>query len=195
MDLNITKEDILTHFENQILEAFDNDDGEVDEDGDYIQYEHKFSALLNSITERVHKRLVRTISEEELKKLREGIYDKLQVALDKKIADILEKPFTPLNTWGKPSGEETTIKDEFLKRTENYWTESVDTDGRPSNRSGTKFTRAEFLAKSFIKESFDKTIKENLSEIVGAFQSSLATTMKTSSNIAIDEALKKLIKI
>jgi len=55
-------------------------------------------------------------------------------AINDMVAASLNAKYQPITNYGEPDGEETTLRDEFIKACSNWWEQRVDKDGDPANR-------------------------------------------------------------
>jgi hypothetical protein len=191
INFEITKDDVLTHIEDKLLEALDNKPyREID--GSYCGRDTKFSSLLNEITSKISENISNKLWAEERKTLQ----DKIQLKIDEQLMAILTTTYQPVNQWGECEGAQTTIKALFEKQVKDYWLQGVDNQGRPTTRDyGTKTTRAEFIAKSQIETAFLNTMKSEMETIIKSFRDVLAQTMKQQSSEMIEKSIQSLIRV
>lgn len=187
-NFEITKEDILTHFEIKVLEALENAPYQNSE-GEW-RGGTSFTPLLNLVIERVAAKIKAELWAEEKNKLQE----KIQQTIDNELSKILNTDYQPVDKWGSVIGEKTTIKEQFLKMTNDYWNTQVDKNGKPTSGWGDKMTRAEFVAKGQIAQAFNEEIAKNIEDVIKSFRGSLSETLQAQSKISIEEAIKKLIR-
>lgn len=81
------------------------------------------------------------------------------------IADsALNKSFQPVNTWGEPTGEPTTVRDELAKKMETWWNERVDNSGNKTDYHGTP--RAQYLCEKLMKDLVDSELRQEMRVLV-----------------------------
>ena len=186
-NFEITKEDILTHFETKVLEALENAPYQ-NSDGEW-QGGTKFTPLLGKIIDTVANKIKDELWAEEKKNLQARITK----AIEDEIKSILNNVYQPVDCWGDKKGKETTIRELFLQQTKDYWTTKVNLKGEPSSY-GSCMTRAEFVAKGQIAQAFNEEIAKNIEDVIKSFRGSLSETLQAQSKISIEEAIKKLIR-
>lgn len=64
------------------------------------------------------------------KKIHEDVDGIIDSTLKETIDSILEKPITPIDSWGEPKGEPRTLKEMIKTRAETYLSEKVNSEGR-----------------------------------------------------------------
>lgn len=189
MNFEITKEDILAHFEDKILEALDNKPYQ-DSDGEY-HGGSKFTPLLGEIIHIIADKLKNQIWEDEKKQLQARI----QEVLDNELMKILNNTFQPVNHWGDKDGQPTTIKQIFIDKSKDYWLQQVDSNGKASDKWGAKMSRAEFVTKGQIEAAFRDVMNSEIAVVVSSFKSALTTTMKEQAATHIEDSINKLIRV
>jgi len=188
MNFEITKEDILSHFEDKILEALENKPRQ-DPYGEYHGGD-KFTPLLGEIINQVAEKIKAELWAEEKKKLQERI----QQTIDSELMKILNTTFQPVNHWGDKDGAPTTIKQLFIDRTKDYWLQKVDGSGKATDSWSAKSTRAEYVVKSQIESAFKEVMHSEIAVVVSGFKDALTTTLKTQAATQIEHSLAQLIK-
>ena len=108
------------------------------------------------------------------------------------VRDGFNKEFTPVNSFGKPTGAPTTIAkllEEFVK---NYWSQKVDQYGKPTDSSySTKMTRAQYVMAQICAQDFSKDVKDMAVDVTGQLKDGLREQLKS----GVDEMVHKLFNV
>jgi len=112
-------------------------------------------------------------------------------ALSEEMERILSKEIIPVDIFGDKVGDPTTIRAAIAVRARDYWMEKVDEKGKPDPRGWGTHPRHEFLFKRIAGEEFDKVVKQNMVDLVGAFKDA----MRADAQKRCDEYLNELIKV
>ena len=81
------------------------------------------------------------------------------------VEDALTKVFTPVDEFGDPKGEPTTVKAILSKKAKSFLEEKVDMYGKTGNTYGAKQPRAEYLLGKLFEEALDHTAKREIEAI------------------------------
>jgi len=121
-----------------------------------------------------------------IEKTKPFIEKRVEEIMIQKMNEVFDKPFQPVDRWGEPRGEKTTIKDLIANEAIEYWNKDVDCNNKPCGAyTSDKQTRAMFFAKKSI-ESFYKTEMESVVK-------KMAEDMKNKIPIAIGEEITKSV--
>jgi hypothetical protein len=164
MNIDITKEELLELAAQKLADMHYND-GDIE-------------SVRAIVSKEVEKRIAKSVGE--------TIDSFLKEALEKIVASEIQ----PLNVWGEPVGEKTTIKDLLHKKALNYWAEKVDSSGKPSTSYNAK-PRSVFLVGEVVNEEFKKALSDNVKSVVKALHDSL----QAEAHKRTDDLLKSMIKI
>lgn len=189
INFEITKEDVLNKLCEKVLEACE-DIGAVNDDGEYFGGKNKYLPLLNLFLNHVSDKVVKDLIEKQKLRLEVKINDKIDAELNK----ILYTSFQPVNNWGEKNGDVTTVKEIFEKRSRDFWLQTVDENGKKSDGWGVKMTRAEFIAKQHIEESFKTALSKDIDPIIKGLKAALHSSLTEVSKIEIEKAISKLVK-
>lgn len=119
------------------------------------------------------------------------VKSKIDTYLAESMEKLVSTEIAPVNIWGEKTGEPTTLRDAMAEKARDYWNVVVNDDGKPSDRWGAKLTRAEWLMKKIAGEEFSAAIKQNLTNIVGAFKDALRDQAQKD----IGEHLNKILAV
>jgi hypothetical protein len=191
INVELTKDDILSHVENQIIEALQSYSYQ-DEDGECRGNVHKFKPAADAIIDRISDDISKKLWEEEKKMLQ----SKIEVTIAGELSKILNTAYQPVNHWGDKDGEVTTIKELFLNTSKDYWLQKVDINGKPikSGYYNTGVTRAEYVCKSQLESAFKDVLYTDIASVVNAFKDGLKQTLEVKAKEQIGDALGQLIK-
>lgn len=109
-------------------------------------------------------------------------------ALDAEIQRILESKITPVDMWGEPTGEATTIRDQLHKRAVNFLSEKVDKDGKPMPYGGAP--RYQRIYAELANTAFSKAVSENIETIAAAVKKSVRDTIWRDLDTALNNTFK-----
>lgn len=104
------------------------------------------------------------------------------------VCDLAEKTFTPVDHWGEPKGEPTTIKDMMVKSIENWWSAKVDSSGNVSTSYSAKLTRSEYFANKVVSEYVNSKLHLEMKAIIEAGKDKVREAMAKS----VTEQIKKI---
>ena len=81
------------------------------------------------------------------------------------VGDALTKVFTPVDEFGDPKGEPTTVKAILSKKAKSFLEEKVDMYGKTGNTYGSRQSRAEYLVGKLFEEALDHAAKREIETI------------------------------
>jgi len=114
-------------------------------------------------------RSVRELVSAKIEKAFDGLIgEKIAEAVD----EILANGYQPVDEWGSPKGERTTLRELVQKRAIVYLTEKVGTDGKATTY-GSSIPRGEYLAKKAAEDAMSYEVKQELSKSVEAAKAEL----------------------
>ena len=146
---------------------------------------------LEDIQEQVVSAAALRVADRAGRELENKLILKAQAIVDAKVAEVVDKVmndvFQPVDTWGKKTGEPTTIRKMMEKSIEKYWNEKVDSGGKPSNYSG-NMPRAEYFAKNVVAKMVDYNMSSEMKKIIDAGKDKVREAMAK----AVTEQLKKI---
>lgn len=119
--------------------------------------------LEKSIWDKINPRIEKLFSE----RINSGVTTTLTAEIEK----LMGQELVPVNMWGEREGSPTTIRATLAKRAKTFWDEKVDADGRTSTYGGQP--RHQWLFSKVVNDEFEKVIKQNITNIVGAFKDAL----------------------
>lgn len=148
---------------------FDKDDG----DG--------FSRLLKQIREKVDSK-IDVLFEETAEKL-------IQDTVDTVVRDGFNREYIKRDQWGKPQ-ETTTISKELEKLISSYWSDKVDTNGKPTASSYGGVTRAEYLMTQICAADFSEAMKQSVTNVTGHLKDELRNKLARQMDSMLDGLFK-----
>jgi len=161
-DFNITREELLNLAAQKLADAYQDEEG------------------LDTFA----KRLIKERIEEVFKtKLNASI----EAFMKETMEDITNQPIVPVNAWGESTGKPTTIREQLLIKSRDFWETSVDNEGKPSGYGGSP--RYQWLMKRVAMEEISKAVKANVDLIVVGFKEALTQD----ANKLLKEHIDKLI--
>lgn len=105
----------------------------------------------------------------------ERINDLVEDALNKQLDGAMRRTIQPVDIFGDPVGEPTTIQDTLAAKAKEFWTAKVDDDGKVPKRDGyyhknRRQTRAEYMLGKVVADEFAALVKANAVAISEAFK-------------------------
>lgn len=110
--------------------------------------------------------------------------------LSEEMTRILSKEIHPVDIYGEKTGEPTSIQAVLAERAKVFWDTKVDEKGNPAGSWGA-VPRHEHLFRKIVNEEFEKAVKQNIVNLVGAFKDALSA----SANKITQEHIDSLIKV
>lgn len=125
--------------------------------------EKLFDAIVERAAARIQERIEDDISKETIKRV--------TTAIDAEIIDIvrtiLDTQFNPVDSFGKPTGENTTVRKIIAEKSEKFLTETVDPSGRvTSDHYISKIPRANYIIGEIYKAEFNNVVKQQINELL-----------------------------
>lgn len=136
--------------------------------------------LEKSIWDKINPRIEKLFSE----RINSGITTVITAEIEK----LLGQELVPVNIFGDREGSPTTIRAMLAKRAKSFWDEKVDCDGRISTYGGEP--RHKWLFSKVVNDEFEKVIKQNITNIVGAFKDALTVDAAKMTAAHIDSIIK-----
>lgn len=85
-------------------------------------------------------------------------------------AEGFDRSYQKVDTFGKPQGEKTTIRQELERLVTNYWEARVDRNGKPTESSYSSTSRAEWMMVQICADDFSKEMKQHVVNVGGALK-------------------------
>ena len=123
-------------------------------------YEIK-EAVINSAVGKLLDEIGRDLRKDIQRAVRDQIAEKVNEIVGEALAD----KFQPIDDFGDPTGDETTIRELFKKEVITWWGVKVDKNGEPSRSYDAK-KRAEVIAELTIEKIVRGELKGDFVEIV-----------------------------
>lgn len=96
----------------------------------------------------------------------------INTALNTELSRILSEEVIPVDMWGKPTGEPTTIRAALHSHAMRFWNERVNEEGKVTDYYGAK-PRHEQLFARVANDEFAKAVKQDIVNLVGAFKDAM----------------------
>jgi hypothetical protein len=126
--------------------------------------------LSSAISSRVEKEMDKRITA--------GVGKALDGILQKALDDGFDHAYTPVDTFGRPSGETTTIRQQLERQVNNYWTERVDKNGKKTDSSYSSISRAEYIMLTVAADGFSNEMKQHMVQIGSHLKDSLRSELR-----------------
>lgn len=138
------------------------------------------SGLHEQIVERTSHLLLERLQGTVEREARSRILPAIDTALNTLVESALTRVFTPVDAFGEPAGQKTTIASLLAKKAEDFLSEKVNTSGR-ADGYGDKRPRYEFIVGKMLQEAFDSQVQQEVRKI--------ATEAKAQAKAAVTKLL------
>ena len=167
-ELGFTKEDIIDKLAEKIISV------------DYASDDYE-----SKISTQVQKKIDGKLTEAVNKAFLNAIDEKLNAILD----TIISGEVRPVNIWGEPVGEKTTIRDQLTKRAKDFWLQKVDKNGKACD-SYYGVPRHEHLMQETVKKEFESVVKANIDGVISGLKEALRVDLMK----VVDDQMKRAFK-
>ena len=110
-------------------------------------------------------RLVEKFEDQIRREVQSKVGPIIEARINAIVEDALTKVFTPVDEFGDPKGEPTTVKAILAKKAKTFLDEKVDSSGRAGSTYGATRPRAEHLLGKLFEEAIDSTAKREIETI------------------------------
>ena len=118
----------------------------------------------------------------------------VQTSINKKINILVEETlgqiYQPIDTWGEPTGEATTLRKEFKKACENWWRVKVDDKGNV-DKSYRTIPRYEWVAKKAIEKIITINLQKEFNKLIADTKTQVKVGVVEVINGAIEKTWSK----
>ena len=122
------------------------------------------SAIEQQATDAIVKQIHDAIAD----KVQRAVFDRLDDVVNAIILQTMDKSVQRTDGWGKPIGEEASIKELLMRDTETWLSTNVDQYGHVGSRSYSRNqTRAQYLFKEATKDSLAGRVKKVIAKNIG----------------------------
>lgn len=118
----------------------------------------------------------------------------INTALNTELSRILSEEVVPVDIWGKPAGEPTTIRAALHSHAMKFWNEKVNEEGKICDNYYGK-PRHEYLFSKIANDEFSKAVKQDIVNLVGAFKDAVINNATKITKEHIDSLIKVNTKI
>lgn len=115
----------------------------------------------------------------------------VSAAIKSAVVSGFERTYQPVDAFGKPTGEPTTIRASLQRMVAGYWSERVDKHGRKSDSSYGTMSRAEFTMLSICGEDFSKEFKQHAVNVTASLKDGLRAELRG----WVDKTLGELFRV
>lgn len=122
--------------------------------------------LKDEIVERAATQYVERLSREHHQEFDKLMTKAIEAKVNEILADVVTRVFQPVDVFGSPVGETSTIAGYLAKKAETYLTEKVGSDGRAGSSYGEKRPRAEYIVNSVYEGLFTQQVKREIEALV-----------------------------
>ena len=121
--------------------------------------------VLEEIVERAAAQYVERLSYEHRQEFDKLMTKAIEAKVNEILADVVTRVFQPVDVFGSPVGEPTTVMGVLAKKAETFLTEKVGSDGRTGSY-GEKVPRHEYVVKRVYEAMFQQQVKRDIDEMV-----------------------------
>lgn len=125
-----------------------------------INTEHIESQIVERTAHLLLERLQDTVEREA----RNRVIPAIDAALSTLVESALTRVFTPVNAFGEPTGDKTTIASLLSKKADEFLSEKVSVNGR-TDSYGDKRPRYEYIVGKMLQEAFDSQVQKEVKAI------------------------------
>lgn len=118
--------------------------------------------VLEAITGQAAANIVGELEHEIRRDVRAKVSKAIEDQINAIVLDTLTREFQPVDEFGDPKGEPSTVKAIIATKARKYMNEQVGTDGRASNTYGTKQPRWEWIICQLVGQAIDRQVKEEI---------------------------------
>lgn len=131
-------------------------------------------------TDEIKSGVIESITEALMPSIHEDVYDGVRQSVNSIVAEktsewvaaALSKPIQPLNSWGEPKGDKTTIQALIEKRAQEFMTEKVDSNGKTGEyRSETP--RYLWAAQKVAEDALQKELRPSLDKVISEMKNEI----------------------
>lgn len=122
--------------------------------------------IAQAIVDEAARRLIDKCGNDITRIVQERVANAIEAQINTIVEDALTKVFTPVDEFGGPTGEPTTVKAILAKKAKSFLEEKVDSYGKAAtSRFGTLMPRAEYVLGKLFEEALDHAAKKEVAEI------------------------------
>lgn len=122
------------------------------------------SDLHERTVERTSHLLLERLQDTVEREARARILPGIDTALNTLVESAVTRVFTPVNAFGEPTGDKTTIASLLAKKADAFLSEKVNPAGR-ADGYGDKRPRYEFIVGKMLQEAFDSQVQQEVRKI------------------------------
>jgi hypothetical protein len=122
--------------------------------------------LKDEIVERAAAQYVERLSYEHRQEFDKLMTKAIETKVNDILADVVTRVFQPMDVFGSPVGEPTTIMGVLAKKAETFLTEKVGSDGGTGSSYGEKVPRHEYVVKQVYEAMFHQQVKRDIEGLV-----------------------------
>ncbi|MBO9624122.1 MAG: hypothetical protein J7500_15550 [Sphingomonas sp.] len=132
----------------------------------------------------------------EIKRRVDGVFattvkEEVASAVREAVQSGFDREYQKVDSFGAAKGPETTIRKELERLIEGYWSQRVDSTGKPTESSYSSTTRAEWMMTQICGEKFKDDMKAAMVSQTAALKDGLRAKLRAST----DEMLGQLFRV
>lgn len=149
------------------------------------------------LAERVTEQLVDGIREETRKRIDALVSQRCLTIIDQAIANavgnVLDLQYTPMDSWGEPSGKPSTLREVIKEKAVNWLGDMVTDQGKTitdhRNHYGDKHNRAQWMVNKACKDAVDAIAKQQIGQVTEEAKKQVQAMV---SKLVAENVLRKL---
>lgn len=134
--------------------------------------------------------------------LRTKIFDEVKTSMIKELPirvettvtelarHVLLERYQPIDTYGHPNGEPTTLREVFIKAMENWWNQPVDSKGQVTSYRSTK--RYQYIAETMMAQVMEKELKAQFDQLLKDYTAKLETGLRDAIMKLVEREFRRL---
>ncbi|MES2737260.1 MAG: hypothetical protein V4672_13130 [Verrucomicrobiota bacterium] len=135
-----------------------------------ISKEQIVEKIVSNLTEEAREEITDLVASDIRKKVMAEVQSDLlatvKTAVAETCAKALDVKFQPLDVWGEAQGEPVTVREMFHRHAKEWWSQTVDAQGRPTDGYSKKMTRAEWHAAEAVKTALNGSLHAELEGVI-----------------------------
>lgn len=108
-------------------------------------------------------------------------------SVNRAIADGLEHEYCRVDSFGRTSGQPTTVRKELERIIAGYWNERVDKNGKSTDSTYSAISRAEWVMLQIVAADFQGEMKQHIVNLGGSLKDHLRLQLRTTLDSILSE--------
>ena len=178
--LGITKEELIDRITEKALGLTADTRAYPDHNGEPVWEEIPFSSVIDT--------KINGVIDAAIKGMSAKIEERVSELITAKVDTVLCAPFQRVDRWGTAIGSPTTIKDLIADKTESYWKETVDRNGKTDGYD--RKPRHEWYSEKVMDEYYRKELEVEVKKLAEAMKKAIPDTISKEISATITKYLR-----